>query len=86
MSLQQLREKIVNEIPISELIQRYGIHLTRKSTGHVGVCPFHQDSNPSMSVSDDKRIYKCFACDPIPADDLDKYSGREPQGDKKDEQ
>lgn len=62
MSLQQLREKIVNEIPISELIQRYGIHLTRKSTGHVGVCPFHQDSNPSMSVSDDKRIYKCFAC------------------------
>jgi len=62
MSLQQLREKIVNEIPISELIQRYGVHLTRKSTGHVGVCPFHSDSNPSMSVSDDKRIYKCFAC------------------------
>lgn len=62
MSLQQLREKIVNEIPISELIQRYGVHLTRKSTGHVGVCPFHNDSNPSMSVSDEKRIYKCFAC------------------------
>jgi DNA primase len=62
MSLQQLREKIVNEIPISELIQRYGVHLTRKPSGHVGVCPFHNDSNPSMSVSDDKRIYKCFAC------------------------
>lgn len=62
MSLQQLREKIVNEIPISELIQRYGVLLTRKSSNHMGVCPFHADSNPSMSVSDEKRIYKCFAC------------------------
>ena len=62
MSLQRLREKIVNEIPISELIQRYGTNLTRKPSGHVGVCPFHDDSHPSMSVSDDKKIYKCFAC------------------------
>lgn len=62
MSLQNLREKIVSEIPISELITRYGINLTRKPTGYVGVCPFHSDTNPSMSVSDDKRIYKCFAC------------------------
>ncbi|EQC44796.1 DNA primase [Bacteriovorax sp. Seq25_V] len=62
MSLQNLREKIVNEIPISELISRYGINLTRKPSGYVGVCPFHGDTNPSMSVSDDKRIYKCFAC------------------------
>lgn len=62
MSLQNLREKIVTEIPISELITRYGINLTRKPSGYVGVCPFHADTNPSMSVSDDKRIYKCFAC------------------------
>lgn len=62
MSLQNLREKIVTEIPISELITRYGINLTRKPSGYVGVCPFHGDTNPSMSVSDDKRIYKCFAC------------------------
>ncbi len=62
MSFNQLRDKIVNEIPISELIERYGIRLTRKSTGHVGVCPFHNDTKPSMSVSDDKRLFKCFAC------------------------
>ncbi len=62
MSYNQLRDKIVNEIPISELIERYGIRLTRKSTGHVGVCPFHDDTKPSMSVSDDKKIFKCFAC------------------------
>ncbi len=62
MSLNQLRDKIINEIPISDLIQRYGTNLTRKPSGHVGICPFHNDTKPSMSVSDDKRIYKCFAC------------------------
>lgn len=62
MSLNQLKDKIVNEIPISDLIQRYGTPLTRKSTGHVGICPFHNDTKPSMSVSNDKGIFKCFAC------------------------
>lgn len=28
----------------------------------MGVCPFHPDTNPSMHVSPDKQIYKCFAC------------------------
>ncbi|AYF43347.1 DNA primase [Halobacteriovorax sp. BALOs_7] len=62
MSLQQLREKIVNEIPISDLIERYGVHLVRKGNNLYGVCPFHDDTNPSMSVVNDKRMYKCFSC------------------------
>lgn len=28
----------------------------------MGVCPFHADTNPSMHVSAEKQIYKCFAC------------------------
>ena len=62
MSLKQLREKIVNEIPISDLIERYGVHLVRKGSNLYGVCPFHDDTNPSMSVVNDKGIYKCFSC------------------------
>ncbi|MFG1482992.1 DNA primase [Halobacteriovorax sp. HFRX-2_2] len=62
MSLQRLREKIVNEIPISDLIERYGVHLVRKGNNLYGVCPFHDDTNPSMSVVNDKKIYKCFSC------------------------
>ncbi|MDD2799395.1 MAG: DNA primase [Bacteroidales bacterium] len=36
--------------------------LTKKGTSHVGVCPFHTDKDPSLSVSPVKGIYKCFSC------------------------
>jgi DNA primase len=26
------------------------------------LCPFHDDHSPSMSISPDKQIYKCFVC------------------------
>ena len=34
--------------------------LTSKGKNYFGVCPFHDDHSPSMSVSKDKQIYKCF--------------------------
>ena len=36
--------------------------LTKKGKNYWGICPFHDDNNPSMSVSRDKQIYKCFSC------------------------
>jgi DNA primase len=38
------------------------ISLTKKGKEMVGLCPFHQDSRPSMNVSPAKQIFKCFAC------------------------
>ncbi len=38
------------------------IPLTQKGRNYLGVCPFHDDHSPSMSVSSEKQIYKCFAC------------------------
>lgn len=38
------------------------IPLTLKGKNYFGVCPFHEDHSPSMSVSTDKQIYKCFSC------------------------
>lgn len=38
------------------------IPLTQRGKNYVGVCPFHDDHSPSMSVSSEKQIYKCFAC------------------------
>lgn len=36
--------------------------LTQRGKNYLGVCPFHDDHSPSMSVSSEKQIYKCFSC------------------------
>ena len=38
------------------------IRLTKKGTQMVGLCPFHDDHQPSLYVSSAKQIFKCFAC------------------------
>lgn len=55
----------INEVrkkcDIVDIISSY-LPLTQKGKNFFGVCPFHDDSNPSMSVSQDKQIYRCFSC------------------------
>lgn len=56
---------LINEIrskaDIVKVISSY-IPLNKQGKNYFGVCPFHDDHNPSMSVSPDKQIYKCFVC------------------------
>lgn len=56
---------IINEIrsksDIVDVISSY-LPLTQKGKNFFGVCPFHDDTNPSMSVSREKQIYRCFSC------------------------
>ena len=54
-------EEIKNAVDIVDIIQEY-VDLTKKGRNYWGVCPFHNDSNPSMSVSQEKQMYKCFSC------------------------
>ena len=46
---------------IVNIITNY-ITLRKKGDNYIGVCPFHDDTKPSLIVSDTKNIYKCFAC------------------------
>ena len=46
---------------IEEVIGEF-VSLKRSGANYVGLCPFHQDSHPSLSVSATKQIFKCFAC------------------------
>ena len=55
--LQHIRE----QVDIVDVISSY-IPLTQKGRNFFGVCPFHDDNHPSMSVSREKQIYTCFAC------------------------
>ena len=54
-------KNIQNQANIVEIIGSY-INLESHGKNYFGVCPFHDDHSPSMSVSPDKQIYKCFVC------------------------
>ncbi len=54
-------EAIRNSANIVDIISDY-LPLTQKGKNFFGVCPFHNDHSPSMSVSSEKQIYKCFSC------------------------
>ncbi len=60
ISEQQL--KVIREsVDIVDIISGY-IPLVSKGKSFFGVCPFHDDHSPSMSVSREKQIYRCFSC------------------------
>ncbi|MGL5001107.1 MAG: DNA primase [Cetobacterium sp.] len=51
--LQQLHiEEVVGEV----------VDLKKTGANYKGLCPFHQDNNPSFVVSPSKNICKCFVC------------------------
>lgn len=54
-------EEVAQQADIVTVISHY-LTLTKKGRNYLGICPFHDDSNPSMNVNPEKRIYKCFSC------------------------
>lgn len=56
-----LVNKVLMSNNIVDVIGEY-INLEHKGKNYFGVCPFHDDHSPSMSVSPEKNIFKCFSC------------------------
>ncbi len=48
----------------ADIVDVIGEHLVLKKKGKefVGICPFHDDTKPSMTVSPEKQFYYCFSC------------------------
>lgn len=53
--------RIQQSANIVEIIGSY-ITLEKKGKNFFGMCPFHDDHNPSMSVSEEKGLFTCFVC------------------------
>ena len=53
--------KIIDTADIVEVVRDF-VTLTKKGKDYKCLCPFHDDKNPSMSVSPTRGIYKCFSC------------------------
>jgi DNA primase len=61
MISQAIISKIYDVAAIEEVVGEY-VTLKRAGANYKGLCPFHDDKTPSMSVSPAKGIFMCFAC------------------------
>lgn len=48
----------IRALPIEEVARRLGL----KVRGHRSLCPFHDDSRPSLTFNVRRNMYRCFVC------------------------
>ncbi len=58
---EQTIEEIRSKTDIVDLIGEH-VRLTKRGKNWFGLCPFHGESTPSFSVSEDKQLFHCFGC------------------------
>jgi len=56
-----LVDDLLKRVEISQVISHY-ISVSKKGRNFIALCPFHDDKNPSLSISPEKQIFKCFVC------------------------
>ena len=52
---------IKSKVNIVDVISEY-LPVEQNGKNYFAICPFHDDHNPSMSISPEKQIYTCFVC------------------------
>ncbi|MBK9248318.1 MAG: DNA primase [Ignavibacteria bacterium] len=61
----QIPDHIIDQVrQRTDIVEIIGESVALKKSGRsfVGLCPFHSDRKPSMNVSPDLQIFKCFSC------------------------
>ncbi len=56
-----LIDAVLASADIVTVISSY-IDVQKHGRSFLSICPFHDDKNPSMNISKEKQIFKCFAC------------------------
>lgn len=56
------KERVRQAIDIVELVGEY-VPLRRQGRQFVGICPWHNDSRPSLSINPERQSWKCWVCD-----------------------
>ena len=55
----EVKERIKREVSIQRLAEARGIKLTRSGKELIGLCPFHDDRNPSLNIDPVKNVWNC---------------------------
>lgn len=59
---QDVKERIRQATDIVDLVGRY-LPLRRQGRIYVALCPWHDDSRPSLQVNPERQSWKCWVCD-----------------------
>lgn len=54
-------DRIMDAAKIEEVVSEF-VTLKKRGVNYIGLCPFHNDSHPSFSVSPTRGICHCFTC------------------------
>ena len=56
------KERVKQAVDIVDLVGSH-IQLRRQGRNYVGLCPWHDDSRPSLQVNPERQSFKCWVCD-----------------------
>jgi DNA primase len=57
-----VKERVKQAVDIVDLVGSH-IQLRRQGRNYVGLCPWHDDSRPSLQVNPEHQSFKCWVCD-----------------------
>jgi DNA primase len=61
-SSSDVKEQVRQAIDIVDLVGSY-VQLRRQGRGYVALCPWHDDTRPSLQVNPERQSFKCWVCD-----------------------
>jgi DNA primase len=62
MTIDQTVIDRVKRTDLVALVKAKGIELKKNGKSYFGLCPFHADKNPSLSINPSKNLFQCFGC------------------------
>lgn len=54
-------DELLQRIDIVKVVSHY-LEVTKRGSNYEAVCPFHNDTRPSLKISPSKQIFNCFVC------------------------
>jgi DNA primase len=54
--------RIKKEVSVLDLAQSRGIFFKKQGADYVGLCPFHDDHEPSLVITPESNLWHCFGC------------------------
>ncbi|MFM9011816.1 MAG: CHC2 zinc finger domain-containing protein, partial [Planctomycetota bacterium] len=57
-----VKERVREAVDIVDVVGSY-VTLRRQGKAMTGLCPWHEDSRPSLQVNPERQTYRCWVCD-----------------------